>query len=292
MKRRGAAMVSAHVALLSLAWFSVASAETFEAFSEPVQTIRLSAAHPGRVDRVMVKRGDRVAADSLIMQLDSNVLEASRMIAKQEAESTTQIESLEIEYEMKQNRHAQVAGLLERGAVSPEEAKRAEADARIAKLALVAAIEKKSLAQLKLAELDGRLEQQRVRGQVAGLVIDVLREPGEYVSTSDPHVATVVVLAQLRCTFFVPTEVADLYEEGETIDMMMEQNSGSGDRPVRARVVYIAAVTQADSGRVRVDMIIENSAQQFRSGLRCRLEPQRRQPRLQWSQRQTSESSL
>jgi multidrug efflux pump subunit AcrA (membrane-fusion protein) len=251
---------------------SPAFAESFEAFTEPVQTIHLSASESGRVSEVFVKRGDHVAADSIVLRLDSIVLEAARLIAKQEADSRTQIESLEIERDIKQNRHQQVLELLQRGAVSPEEAKRAEADAKIASLNHDAAIENQQLARLKVKQIDGQLEQRIVRGQVRGLVIDVLHEPGEYVSTSAPHVATVVVLDQLRCTFFVPTEVADMYEAGEAIEVLMERTADSGEARLQGRVQYVAAVTQADSGRVRLDVLIDNPEHKIRSGLRCRFE--------------------
>lgn len=249
-----------------------ANADSFDAFAEPVQTIHLSASEPGRIDDVGVKRGDHVQNDTIVMRLDSKVLEASREIARLEAESTTQIDSLNIEYEIKRNRHEQVLKLLGKGAVSREEARRSEADAKIAELNRDAAIEKQKLAALRLAEIDGRIEQRCVRGQVSGLVIDVLREPGEYVSTADPHVATVVVLDQLRCTFFVSTAVADLYRAGESVDVMMERTGASGERRVAGQVEYIAAVTQADSGRVRMDVLIENKDRQLRSGLRCRFD--------------------
>lgn len=256
---------------------TLASGESFEAFTEPVQTIHLSASESGRVESVNVRRGDLVSADSVVLRLDSRVLEASRMIAAQEADSTTKIESLAIERNIKQNHHDQVIELLDKGAVSPEEAKRAAADAKIAALNHEAAVENQKLAALKVAEMDGRIEQRMVRGQVAGLIIDVLLEPGEYVSTSDPHVATVVVLDQLRCTFFVSTEVADMYEAGETMDVMMERTSGVGERRLRAKVEYVAAVTQADSGRVRMDVLIDNPGHKIRSGLRCRFDSPRTQ---------------
>ncbi len=261
--------------LLTLAMTTVSVAESFEAFTEPVQTIELSASESGRIAKVLVKRGDRVRADSIVVELDTMVLEASRLIAAAEAESTTEIESLAIERDIKQDRHDHIVELLGRGAVSPEEAKRAAADAKIASLNYNAAIEKQKLAELKVVQIDGQLEQRLVRGQVDGLVIDVLREPGEYVSTSDPHLATVVVLDRLRCTFFVSTEIADLYRAGEAVEVVMERTDGPGESRLRATIEYVAAVTQADSGRVRMDVLIENPEHRLRSGLRCRFDSPR-----------------
>ena len=36
-------------------------------------------------------------------------------------------------------------------------------------------------------------------------------------------------------------------------------------------VDYVAPITQGDSGRVRVDVLIKNGASDIRSGVRCRL---------------------
>ena len=260
-----------------------ANGETFTTFTEPIQTIHLSAAVPGRIAEVLVKRGDRIHAESMVMRLESGVLHASRLIAQQEATSNTAIESLEVELEIKNHRFKRIAELLKKGAVSPEESKRAAADAKIASLSLQASLEKQTLAELKIDEIDSQIEQRCVRGQVDGLVTHVLREPGEYVSTSDPHVATVVVLDQLRCTFFVSSEFADSYEAGDTLDVTMQTGKlsptvkglqTSKSHPtnqviLRGAIEYIAEVTQADSGRVRFDVLIDNPHQHLRSGLRC-----------------------
>jgi hypothetical protein len=40
-----------------------------------------------------------------------------------------------------------------------------------------------------------------------------------------------------------------------------------------ATVDYVSPVTNADSGRVRVDVLLNNPSQKYRSGVRCRIVP-------------------
>jgi len=246
----------------------VASADTFEAFIEPVRTIHTSASDTGRIAEVKVKRGDSVRSGDLLMVLDSQVLDASREVAHRKACSSARIKALEVEFEIHKNRYEQLRGLLNDGAGSPEEARRAKADADVARLNVQAAREDQELARLQLAEIEARIEQRKIRSAVDGIVTDVLKEPGEYVSTLDPHVVTVVQLDRLRATFYLPTESARLLAVGDTTILKV----AGAERVATGTVEYIAPLTEADSGRARVDVLIDNSGGIFRSGVRCTLD--------------------
>ena len=44
------------------------------------------------------------------------------------------------------------------------------------------------------------------------------------------------------------------------------------DQHAKAIVEYVAPVTNADSGRVRIEVVIENERRKYRSGVRCRMQ--------------------
>lgn len=244
-----------------------AIAQTFEAFTEPIHSIDASAADTGRIAEVNVKRGDRVRRGDLLMVLDSQVLDASRQLADRKASSSARIMALEVELELRINRFEQLRGLLGDGAGNPEEVRRARADADVARLNVQAAREDQELARLQLAEIEARIEQRKIRSSLDGIVTEVLKEPGEYVSTLDPHVVTIVRLDQLRATFYVPTETARFLSVEDAARLKM----ASTRRDATGRIEYIAPLTEADSGRVRVDVLIDNTKGTFRSGVRCTL---------------------
>ena len=121
--------------------------------------------------------------------------------------------------------------------------------------------------RLELAEIEARIEQRRVRAPIAGIVTDVITEPGEFVAATDPHVVTVVDLNRLRATFYLPTSATVVL----TKEMPVTLQPLPDGSPVPATIEHIAPLTQADSGRVRVDVVIDNPAEKYRAGLRYTL---------------------
>ncbi len=112
-----------------------------------------------------------------------------------------------------------------------------------------------------------------MRSTINGVVTDVHRDEGEFVSAADPTIATLVDLSQLRVSFYLSTRLAASFAPRNQVTVRFI------DRPdtAPATVEYVGPLTQADSGRVRVDVLIDNSAGKYRSGLRCVLEtPKRR----------------
>lgn len=243
-------------------------AQTYEGFTEPVRTLEVSAADLGRVAEVHVKRGDRVKQGDLLMMLDATILEAARRVAAAKTNSVARLEALRIEYELRENRYRKLLELQRDGAGSQEEVNRAKADADVAKLNVRAAEDDLQLSQLELAEIESRIDQRRIRSPVDGTVTDVLKDVGEFVSTNQPHTVTIVQLQVLRVTFYLPTEVAMSLKEGRIVRLTFPDFQ----RETTGHVEYVAEVTEADSGRVRVDVLIDNAEREWRSGIACKID--------------------
>jgi len=252
--------------LAALAPFGAARGEVFESFTEPVQTIEVACADFGRVSEIAVRRGDTVAKGELLLSLDSKLLNAARRIAAARAGGRAKTAALEVERKLKQSRLAKLRQL--RGSVSPEELNRAEAELEIASYQLAAAREDQQLLDLQLAEIDQRIEQRRTRSPVAGVVIDVLKEPGEHVSAAEPHVVTIVRLSSLRATFHLPPALAATLRANGRLPVRFPATGESRS----AVVEHASQVIDAGSGRVRVDLLIENAQRGNRAGARCQIE--------------------
>ena len=99
------------------------------------------------------------------------------------------------------------------------------------------------------------------------MVTDVPYETGEFVAASDPRIATIVDLKKLRATFYLPTT--------EAMTMRVVQSLFIKLTEVRQTAVgiveYVGVETIADSGRVQVDVLIDNPEYKYRSGLRCQM---------------------
>lgn len=236
-----------------------------EAFTEPFKVIELAAPEAGRLAVIHVQRGTRVKAGQLLVELDLQVQQAALKVAEQRASATARVEAMRVELGRKQRRSATLKELNIKGGGTAEELLNAEAEQQIAELNVRAAEEEIELHKLELKELEAQIEQRRVYSKIAGIVTEVPREVGEYVSSAEPHVITVVDLSRLRVTFFITTEKAVTLESGQHIAIHLSGRS----QPVDGEIEYVGPLTQADSGRVRVDVVIDNARGELRSGLRC-----------------------
>ncbi len=237
------------------------------AFTEPYRVIELAPSEIGRISKLNVRRGSQVKAGDLLCELDVSALQARRKTAEQISLSTARREALEIEYQRKQARLETFEILARSGGGTPEELAEAEADARIAELNVQAADEELRRGKLEVAEIDAQIEQRRIRAGIDGVVIEVHREAGEYVSASDPKVATLVSLDRLRASFFLPAEsVAEVHAGEETVLRFVLSG-----QEATCTIDYVGPLTNADSGRVRVDVIVNNFDRKLRSGLQCTL---------------------
>lgn len=236
-----------------------------EAFTEPFKVIELAAPESGRVASIHTQRGSHVKAGQLLVELDSQVQQAALKVAEQKASTTSRVEALKVEYKRKQRRYETLKELSQDGGGTAEELLDAEAETQIAQLNVKAAEEEIEQYKLEQKELEAQIEQRRVYSKIAGIVTEVPREVGEYVSSAEPHVITVVDLSRLRVTFFITTEKAVTLASGEHVAINLLGQS----RIVEAAIEYVGPITQADSGRVRLDVVIDNARGELRSGQRC-----------------------
>lgn len=240
---------------------------TLVAFTEPYQTVELAAAEMGRISVLNIRRGTQVQEGDLLCELDVATLAARRHSIEQRGTSTSRRDALEIEHHRKQRRYESLRSIVMAGGGTPEEIAEAEADVKIAALNVQAANEELEQVQLELAEIDAQIAQRQIRASMNGIIIDVHRHVGEFVPASDPKVATLVDLSRLRASFFLPTEAASRYREGQQTELRFSQSH----QLAPCIVEYVGPLTYADSGRVRVDVVIDNSTKTYRSGIRCML---------------------
>ncbi len=259
-----------NIAASAFAGDSVRSVQSLEAFTEPYRSIVVASPEPGRIAKLHVHRGSIVKAGDLLVELDTTVLAASRRIAEQRATTRAKVEAARVESEKKKRRYETLAALSNDGVGTPEELAEAEANARIAELGVTSAEEELQQYALELEEIITRIEQRRIRAEFDGIVTEIYRETSEFVSSVEPELVTLVDLSQLRAAFYLPTEDALKLSHGTTVGVKLIP----ADTTMRGTIEYIAPTTQAESGRVRVDVLIDNSSGAYRSGLRCTLTKQ------------------
>ena len=105
------------------------------------------------------------------------------------------------------------------------------------------------------------------RAPMDGVVSAIHKEIGEYVAPTDPHIMNIVQLDRLQAVFSVPSEDATTLRTGDSVAIRLSATNVS----VTGVVEFVAPVTDAESGTVRVKVRMENPQSTYRSGQRCSL---------------------
>jgi RND family efflux transporter MFP subunit len=244
-----------------------ATAQVTVSFTEPFEQIDVSAAEFGLIQRIDVHEGQTVRSGGLLGELDIRVLQESRRLAKQRSESTARINAARADLSLKKSHYDKLAPLLLEGHANQSEIERAKSEYDQAFAALQLAEEESVEANIELARIEAQLSQRQIRSPIDGTVIEVHRRPGEYLSNNDPRFATVVQLNRLRARFFIATNLAVMLKQGDTVSVRI----ADVQRSVPANVEFVSPITDSQSGTVRVDVLIDNEEQQYRSGISCEL---------------------
>ncbi|MCA9217351.1 MAG: efflux RND transporter periplasmic adaptor subunit, partial [Planctomycetales bacterium] len=236
-------------------------------FTEPKQTIEVSAAEFGLIQRVEVREGESVKANQLLGELENRVLLEARRLAKQRAESTARIDSARADLKLKQTHYDKLSPLLKEGHANASEIERAKSEYDRAVAAFRLSEEESAEAEIELAKINAQLAQRQIRSPIDGTVIEIHRRPGEYLSNIDPKLATIVQLDELRVRFFPSTDSASRLKKGDKLPLRIENIN----HDVTGIVEFVSPITDSQSGTVRVDLLIDNSKREYRSGMKSEI---------------------
>lgn len=241
-------------------------AEVTTSFTEPDETIEVACAEPGVVAQVLVKQGQAVKAGAILAILDNAVLEAGLRAAETKARSTAKIDLARVEVNLKERQKAKLSLVLADGHASANEIEKAEAELAASQAQLRLSEEEAILSKIEVDQIKAQIERRTIRSPVDGVATRVRRRPGEFLSSSEPVIATVVRLDQLRVKFYVSTEMAErLQSNGEcTVSVRGQRIAG--------RIDFLSPVTDADSGTVRMEVLLDNRSHTLRSGISSQLE--------------------
>ena len=119
--------------------------------------------------------------------------------------------------------------------------------------------------QQEVVRLQALYERRTVRSPIEGVVTELHRRPGEYVSANQPQLATVVNLDQLRVRFYLYPEQIESLQLGQALQIT------SGNDKIASTVEFISPVTDPKTGLSRVDLLIDNQQRNppLRSGTPC-----------------------
>lgn len=243
----------------------------YDGFTIPKYDVLVAATEIGRLEEIRVRVGQRVKTGQTIAKLEDGLQREAVATAQWRAQMHGETDAAQAETALARLRVDQLEKLAKQKISRPDELKRAIADWEVAKARELSAREQDRLRQLELERYQLQLRRRNVLAPMDGVVADVFRAPGEYITPSEPAVVRLLVLDQLYGVFNVPVEEIKAVAVGETVSVFLT----SAGKSVNGVVDSIAPDIDGESGTIKVKVLIDNPDGLFRSGDRCQMKPSR-----------------
>lgn len=239
-----------------------------EGFTEPYRKIDIGPPEPGLLAQVTVHEGDVVHAAQILGTLECDILHVSLEIAKTAMQSHGRIDSALAERDLHRARLEKLSQLLAAGHANQEEVDRARTELAVAEANLRTAQDQQALDKLEYEKTAAMIERRKLRSPIDGVVTRIYKDEQELVASNAPTVLTVVQLNPLRVTFSIPTAQGVALKAGQSLPLVFPETSVKAT----GKVELVSPVTEAESGTVRVKVLIDNPTGAYRSGVRCALD--------------------
>ena len=253
---------------------ATAEGQIVESFTEPYRKVDLTTAEVGLLAHVHVREGDSVKKDQLLAALDSDVQQLAVEIAEANLAARGRFESAVAERDLRKQRFGKLEELRKTGHATQDELERARTDLAVAEANVLIAIEQRKVDELDYRRLLAVRERRNLRSPINGVIIRVYREDADLVGGANAPVMTVMQLDPLRVSFSVPAAYAATFRVGQKRNVQLSDS----EQTAIAQVDFISPVVDAESGTVRIKMLIPNADGKYRSGSRSSLDLDGAQP--------------
>lgn len=238
---------------------------------EPHEVVNLSSPVEGVLEKVFVDRGAYVKKGQVVAQLESNLEQASVVLARARADVDAAIKSSEARLEFSKLKVTRSERLFEKQLISAADLDEARTEKRLAEMALLNAQENRRLALLELERANVALARHTIRSPISGVVVERFLSPGEYTSGQLKSDSPIVKLAQidpLRVEVFAPVAMRDKIFIGMPAKLALETVANSS---LDVRVSIVDRVVDSASGTFRVRLGIPNPDHRIPAGLKCKI---------------------
>ena len=247
---------------------SLALVGDVEGVTEPYRRVAVASSETGIIETLAVSIGDRVEAGALLASLESKEHQAVLELAKHHVGSKGRLDAALAEAQLRHARLRKLEELGRDGFAHADELQRARTEADVADAHTRTILEDQNARSLELKKIEAQLENRQIRAPRSGVIVEILKQPGEFVAPVDPQIIVLAVLDQLLATFSVPQEQTLEMKNG---DRMYVRFDGVLD-PVEGRIEVIAPTIDAESNTRRIQVLIKNQDYKLLSGARCQLE--------------------
>ena len=158
---------------------------------EACRRAKLAPPAGGQIARLLVKKGDRVQADQVLLELWNDDVRAELTVAERDAAASgARREEACVAARVARRESGRLASLVERRLVSTELAERTAGEAEAREAGCRAAAEQIRVSQARIEAARARLERTLLRAPFAGTVAEINGELGEFVTPSPVGIPT------------------------------------------------------------------------------------------------------
>ena len=242
---------------------AVCSAQ-YDGFTEPFRTIELASDETGLIEQLLVKEGESIEKDGPIARLSSDLQQVQFELATHLAQTNSGMIAAEQTLAKRQAIYDQIVGLRSRNHANENEVTRAGMELGLATSKLQSARDEHIAREIEQRRALKQLEKRTIVAPFAGVIAKIHHKEGEYLSPLRPEIVTLVEIDCLYATFNIPSsEISELkIGDSHILDM-------GNRRTVKAEVHSIGVETDAESGTVRIKLLINNADHALRSGEAC-----------------------
>lgn len=254
----------------SLVWIMPAYA-AFDCLIEPTQMVEMSSPVVGLLDKVMVRRGDRVIKGQIIAILESHAEQAAADLARAKSELTGNIKTAERKIQFSKQKFERRHAMASEHLMPSQERDDAESEYELAKAELIAAKENRHIAALEYRQQSSLLNLRTIRSPFNGVVADQMIYPGEVVEPSGSKKA-ILKLAQLdplRVHVVLPMAMFGMLQPNDTVEVLPEHPIGGR---YKAKVKIFDKLIDAASGTFVAYLEMPNAQLRVPAGVKCKAE--------------------
>jgi HlyD family secretion protein len=158
---------------------------------EACRRAKMSPPAGGQIAHLLVKKGERVKAGQVLLELWDDDLQAQARLAEQQLNTASlRVDEVCTLADQSSKQAVRARQLRERGFISSEGLERAEADAKAKQASCTAARGEIGQARSRIAVAQAGLRRMVLRAPFAGIVADISGELGEYATPSPPGIPT------------------------------------------------------------------------------------------------------
>lgn len=242
-----------------------ATAQVKTSVTEPYESSKIAAAEQGVIHQIKVAEGQFIEAGQVLAELDLGILLESRKLAELRANSESAINSAKAELRLRESQKKNMDDLIESGHANPFEVEQVVAKFEQATAEYEGALEKRAENQAELKRIDAEIKRRAIRSPISGVITEVHKRHGEFVSANDPIFATVVQLDRLRVRFYLNSDTTSQLLAGQRVTIYVGKNQVA----VEGVIEFVSPVVEPKTGLARVNVLIANDGLRFRSGVVC-----------------------